>query len=40
MAPAGLRLLQVLRRAMLETALLRHAGAPNADKPGSFGVVA
>jgi hypothetical protein len=41
MAPAGLRLLWVLRRALLETrTLLRHADAPNAGKPDSFGAVA
>jgi hypothetical protein len=40
MAPAGLRLLWVLRRALLETrTLLRHADAPNAGKPDSFGAV-
>jgi hypothetical protein len=41
MAPAGLRLLQVMRRALLENRTsIRHASAPNADEPDSFGVVA
>ena len=41
MTPAGLRLLQDLRRALLEPpTLLRHAGAPDTDKPDTVGVVA
>jgi hypothetical protein len=41
MALGGLRLLGVLRRALLEKRTrLRHADAPNGDKPDSFRVVA
>jgi putative transposase len=41
MTPAGLRLLQDLRRTLLEPPTpLRHAAAPDADKPDTVGVVA